>query len=45
MRRMVALLVSMVGMGTRMASGVMVKPLEGEFGWDRASISLALEVA
>jgi len=40
----VCLLVSMVGMGTRMASGVMVKPLEGEFGWDRASISLALAI-
>lgn len=40
----VCLLVSMVGMGTRMASGVMVKPLEAEFGWDRASISLALAI-
>jgi sugar phosphate permease len=38
----VILLVSMVGTGTRMASGVMVKPLENEFGWDRAEISLAL---
>ena len=28
----------------RMASGVMIKPLEGEFGWDRASISLALAI-
>src|SRR5262245_60746135 len=40
----VILLVSMVGTGTRMASGVMVKPLESEFGWDRASISLALAI-
>jgi MFS family permease len=40
----VVLLVSMVGTGTRMASGVMVKPLEFEFGWDRASISLALAI-
>src|SRR3954470_17898894 len=40
----VVLLVSMVGTGTRMASGVMIKPLEAEFGWDRASISLALAI-
>jgi sugar phosphate permease len=40
----VVLLVSMVGTGTRMASGVMVKPLESEFGWDRAEISLALAI-
>lgn len=38
------LLVSMIGAGTRMASGVMIVPLEAEFGWDRASISLALAV-
>ena len=38
------LLVSMVGSGTRMASGVMLKPLENEFGWDRAAISLALAI-
>ena len=38
----VVLLVAMVGSGTRMASGIMVKPLEAEFGWDRAEISLAL---
>src|SRR5688572_12686708 len=30
----VVLLVSMVATGTRMASGVMIKPLEAEFGWD-----------
>ena len=40
----IVLLVSMVGTGTRMASGVMIKPLEVEFGWDRASISLALAI-
>ena len=40
----VVLLVSMIGAGTRMASGVMIKPLEAEFGWDRASISLALAI-
>jgi sugar phosphate permease len=40
----VVLLVSMVATGTRMASGVMVKPLEQEFGWDRAEISLALAI-
>jgi sugar phosphate permease len=38
----VVLLVSMVATGTRMASGVIIKPLEAEFGWDRAAISLAL---
>lgn len=27
-----------------MASGVLIKPLEGEFGWDRAEISLALAI-
>src|SRR5215212_3859586 len=40
----VVLLVSMVTAGTRMASGVIIKPLEGEFGWDRATISLALAI-
>src|SRR5262245_41479351 len=40
----VVLLVSMVATGTRMASGVIVKPLEHEFGWDRAEISLALAI-
>jgi sugar phosphate permease len=40
----VALLVSMIGTGTRMASGIMIKPLEAEFGWDRAAISLALAI-
>jgi MFS family permease len=38
----VVLFVSMVATGTRMASGVIIKPLEAEFGWDRAAISLAL---
>jgi len=40
----VILLVALIGTGTRMASGVMIKPLEAEFGWDRASISLALAI-
>src|SRR5262245_37996502 len=40
----VVFLISMVVSGTQMASGVMVKPLEGEFGWDRAEISLALAI-
>jgi MFS family permease len=40
----VVLLVSMVATGTRMVSGVIVKPLEHEFGWDRAEISLALAI-
>jgi MFS family permease len=39
-----ALLVAMVSSGTRMASGILIKPLEAEFGWDRAAISLALAV-
>jgi len=40
----VVLPVSMVATGTRMVSGVIVKPLEHEFGWDRAEISLALAI-
>ncbi len=40
----VILLIALIGTGTRMASGVMIKPLEAEFGWDRASISLALAI-
>jgi MFS family permease len=40
----VVFLVSMVATGTQMASSVMVKPLEYEFGWDRAEISLALAI-
>jgi MFS family permease len=40
----VVLLVSMVGMGTRMASGVVLLPLEAEFGWDRATISFSLAI-
>lgn len=31
--------------GVRAAPGVLIKPLEGEFGWDRASISLAASVS
>src|SRR6478672_3791767 len=37
----VTLVSALVGSGLRMASGVLVKPLEAEFGWDRAEISLA----
>ncbi len=30
--------------GVRAAPGVLIKPLEAEFGWDRASISLAVAI-
>jgi len=40
----VILLIALIGTGTRMASGVMIKPLEAECGCDRASISLALAI-
>src|SRR5215208_2964010 len=40
----IALLVALVASGTRMASGVLIKPLEAEFGWDRAAISLSLAI-
>lgn len=40
----VALMVTLVATGTRMASGVLIKPLEAEFGWDRAAISLSLAI-
>jgi MFS family permease len=38
------LLIAMIATGTRMASGIIIKPLEAEFGWDRAAISLALAI-
>ena len=41
----VTFLVLLVSAGIRAAPGVLIKPLEGEFGWDRASISLAIAVS
>lgn len=35
----------LVAAGVRAAPGVLIKPLEAEFGWDRASISLAVAVS
>lgn len=35
----------MISSGIRNAPGVIIKPLEGEFGWDRASISFAVAVS
>jgi MFS family permease len=40
----VTLVAAVVSSGIRMASGVILQPLESEFGWDRASISLAFAV-
>jgi predicted MFS family arabinose efflux permease len=40
----IALLIAMTSAGTKAASGVLIMPLEAEFGWDRAAISLALGV-
>jgi MFS family permease len=41
----VTFLVLLASAGIRAAPGVLIKPLEGEFGWDRASISLAVAVS
>ena len=35
----------LVGAGLRQVPAVVIKPLEAEFGWDRASISLAIAVS
>jgi MFS family permease len=37
--------VLLVSAGVRTAAGVFIKPFEAEFGWDRASISLAVAVS
>lgn len=34
----------LVGAGVRYGSGVLIRPLEVEFGWDRASVSLAIAI-
>ncbi len=41
----VTFLVLLVAAGVRAAPAVLIKPLEAEFGWDRASISLAIAVS
>ncbi len=41
----ITFLVLLASAGVRAAPGVLIKPLEGEFGWDRASISLAIAVS
>ena len=41
----VTFLVLLASAGVRAAPGVLIKPLEAEFGWDRASISLAIAVS
>lgn len=41
----VTFLVLLVAAGVRAAPGVLIKPLEGDFGWDRASISLAVALS
>lgn len=38
-------LVLLASAGTRAAPQVLIKPLEAEFGWDRAGISLAVAVS
>lgn len=35
----------LVGAGVRAAPGVLIKPLEAEFGWSRAEISLAVAIS
>jgi hypothetical protein len=40
----VTFLVLILTAGVRSAPGVLIKPLEGGFGWDRAGISLAVAV-
>ena len=38
-------LVLLAAAGVRAAPGVLIKPLEADFDWDRASISLAIAVS
>lgn len=42
---LVTFVVLLAAAGVRAAPGVLIKPLEAEFGWDRASISLAIAVS
>jgi MFS family permease len=41
----ITFLVLLVAAGVRAAPGVLIRPLEAEFGWDRGSISLAIAVS
>jgi sugar phosphate permease len=41
----ITFLALLVAAGVRAAPGVLIKPLEAEFGWDRASISLAVAIS
>jgi sugar phosphate permease len=41
----VTFLALLVAAGVRQAPGVVIKPLEAEFGWDRASISFAVAIS
>ncbi|HSL34325.1 MAG TPA: MFS transporter [Candidatus Limnocylindrales bacterium] len=41
----VTFVVLLASAGVRAAPGVLIKPLEAEFGWDRAGISLAIAVS
>ena len=42
---LVTFAVLLVSAGVRTAATVLIKPLEGEFGWSRANISLAASVS
>ncbi len=42
---LVTFFVLLAAAGVRAAPGVLIKPLEAEFGWDRSSISLAIAVS
>jgi sugar phosphate permease len=41
----VTFVVLLISAGVRAAPGVLIKPLEGDFGWDRGSISLAIAIS
>ena len=41
----VTFVVLLAAAGVRAAPGILIKPLEAEFGWDRASISLAIAIS
>ncbi len=41
----ITFLALLVAAGVRAAPGILIKPLEAEFGWDRASISLAVAIS
>src|SRR5688572_3571523 len=41
----ITFLTLLVAAGVRAAPGILIMPLETEFGWDRASISLAVAIS